>query len=314
MISFIQKLKNHGVDLVRKNVNILQINVGKMCNQACHHCHVEAGPKRTEIMKKNTIDTLLELLDKTPSINTIDLTGGAPELNPNFKYFVTELKKRNKHIINRCNLTILLENGQENTAEFLAKNNIEICASLPCYLEDNVNKQRGNGVFNKSITALQILNKLGYGKDLILNLVFNPQEINLPPAQDTLEIQYKNYLKEKFGIVFNNLFTITNMPIKRYKHYLKREKLYDKYMQILVDNFNIHAVNNVMCTELVSISWDGKIYDCDFNQMLEINPGNKETTIWNIDNFNNINNKISLANHCYGCTAGAGSSCGGSLI
>ena len=238
--SFREHITKENISLIRNNISILQINLGKLCNQACHHCHVEAGPKRTEIMSKETIDIILNLLDKAPNIETVDLTGGAPELNPHFKYLVTELTKRQKSIIDRCNLTILFEPGQGDLANFLAENKIEICASLPCYLEENVDGQRGKGVFNKSIEGLLLLNKLGYGKDpnLILNLVYNPSGINLPPEQKQLEEQYKIHLKEKYNIEFNSLFTITNMPIKRYLHSLIRDNLYEKYMQILNDNFN----------------------------------------------------------------------------
>jgi radical SAM/Cys-rich protein len=315
MLAFHQKLKDSNISLIRDNISTLQINLGKMCNQACHHCHVEAGPKRTEIMEKSTMDVILALLDKSPDIKVVDLTGGAPELNPNFKYLVTELKKRNKHIIDRCNLTILFEPNQEYLAEFLAEQKVEICASLPCYLEDNVDAQRGKGVFDKSIKALNLLNDLGYGtkENLTLNLVYNPQGINLSPNQATLEGQYKIYLEEKFGIRFNNLFTITNMPIKRFLHSLMRDNLYDKYMLSLTDNFNEAAANNVMCKDLISIGWDGQIYDCDFNQMLEIPLNNSQISIFDLDNFADLSKNIAIANHCYGCTAGGGSSCAGSL-
>ena len=316
MISFQEKLSENSLSLIRDNLNILQVNLGKLCNQACHHCHVEAGPKRTEIMTKKTIDRLLFLIDQTPEIKTIDLTGGAPEMNPHFRYLVKELKTRNKHIIDRCNLTILFEPGQEDLAEFLKDNNVEICASLPCYLEDNVDKQRGKGVFDKSIKALNKLNNLGYtaNNNLILNLVYNPQGINLPPGQKNLESQYKKFLKENFNISFNQLFTITNMPIKRFAHFLIRENLHEKYMKSLNDNFNPETISGLMCKNLISISWDGFLYDCDFNQMLEIPISNSQTSIWNIDSFNKAKKNIAVKNHCFGCTAGAGSSCSGTVI
>lgn len=317
MQSFEQTLRTHDISLKRDAINILQVNIGKLCNQACHHCHVEAGPNRIENMELKTIDRLLELLAKEPQIHTVDITGGAPELNPHFRYFVSEIRKTGKEVIDRCNLTVFFEDGQEDTAEFLAKNKVQISASLPCYIEDNVEAQRGKGVFGKSISALEKLNNLGYGKEdsgLILNLVYNPIGEYLPPAQAQLEADYKEHLRKEFGIDFNQLFTITNMPIKRYAHTLTRDGKMKDYMQLLSDNFNPQAANEVMCGELVSISWDGKIYDCDFNQMLEIPLNWKPENIWNIEKFNNIKPDIAVANHCFGCTAGAGSSCTGALL
>lgn len=314
--TFVQNLSNHKLYIKRNSISTLQINIGKRCNQACHHCHVEAGPKREENMDLKTISRILELVNKTPSIKTVDITGGAPELNPHFRHFVENSKKLNKNIIDRCNLTILLEKGQEDTALFLAKNNVEIIASLPCYEENNVNKQRGRYVFNKSIKALKILNSIGYGKkdsDLILNLVYNPVGEHLPPEQLQLELDYKKSLKDKYNIEFNSLFTITNMPINRYAHSLKRNNKYDNYMKLLMDNFNTQAIDNVMCKNLVSIAWDGVIYDCDFNQMLGIDLKSK-ITIWDITNFNEVSKNITLADHCYACTAGSGSSCTGVLV
>ncbi len=293
--------------------SILQINVGKLCNLACHHCHVEAGPNRTEIMEKATIDRLITVLDNSPSITTVDLTGGAPELNPFFKELVIALKQRNLHIINRCNLTVLTEVGQEDTARFLADNHVEIVASLPCYSELNVDKQRGKGSFSKSIIVLQMLNQLGYGRQeqLPLNLVYNPIGASLPPAQDILEQDYRERLAVEFDIHFNHLLTITNMPIKRFEHQLIREKGLNDYMQLLFDNFNAQAGESIMCRDLVSISWDGKLYDCDFNQMLEM-PIENQFSLWDINSFNDIANlAINTESHCYGCTAGSGSSCSG---
>jgi len=315
MKSFQTIVKENNISLIRDKLSILQINLGKMCNQACHHCHVEAGPKRTEIMEKETIEVILDLLDNAPYIKTIDLTGGAPELNPHFKYLIKELKKRQKHIIDRCNLTILFEPYMEDLAQFLSMQEVEICASLPCYLEDNVDSQRGQGVFKKSIEGLKLLNKLGYGikENLILNLVYNPQGINLPPPQTSLEEQYKKYLKKELNIEFNHLFAITNMPIKRFLHTLKRDGQYEEYMNILHTNFNPEAAQNVMCKTLISIGYDGQIYDCDFNQMLEIPLGNKKTSIFDIKDFSHLSNNIAINNHCYGCTAGSGSSCTGSI-
>lgn len=316
-VNFAKTLAEHNIILKRQEIKILQVNIGKICNQACHHCHVESGPKRTENMELETVDRLLELLAKEPDIHTVDITGGAPELNKHFRYFAAAIRKMGKEVIDRCNLTVLFEPNQEDTAEFLAENKIQIVASLPCYLEDNVNKQRGGGVFDKSIKALQQLNALGYGKSdsgLTLNLVYNPVGEHLPPAQKPLEDDYKKYLKEKFDIEFNQLFTITNMPIKRYAHMLEREGRIEDYMKLLTDNFNPQAALGVMCLELVSVSYDGRLYDCDFNQMLEIPLNWKARTIWDIESFSEIEPDIAVASHCFGCTAGAGSSCGGALI
>jgi radical SAM/Cys-rich protein len=290
--------------------------MGKLCNQACHHCHVEAGPNRTENMTEKTVLRLLELLEKSPHIHTVDITGGAPELNPYFKMFVSGIKKMDKHVIDRCNLTVLFEKGQEKTAIFLAENDVEVVASLPCYSKENLEAQRGKGVFGKSIDALVLLNTLGYGQEdtgLFLNLVYNPVGAHLPPAQDQLEKDFKQHLKEDFNIDFNNLYTITNMPIKRYLHMLEREDKYEDYMQLLVDNFNVNAAKNVMCKNLISIGYDGQIYDCDFNQMLELPIKNKQT-IWDIGTFEESSKDIVLADHCYGCTAGSGSSCSGTTL
>jgi radical SAM/Cys-rich protein len=295
----------------------LQINIGKRCNQACHHCHVESGPNRTENMELPTIDRLLELLASASGTKIVDITGGAPELNPHFRCFVNEVRAMGKTVIDRCNLTIFFEEGQERTAEFLAKNCVEVVASLPCYLEEHVDAQRGNGTFNKSIEALKLLNSLGYGIEgsgLVLNLVHNPVGIHLPPDQKQLESDYRVYLKEKFCIIFNSLFTITNMPIKRYAHMLKRMGKMSEYMQLLKDNFNPNAAEGVMCANMLSIGWDGKIYDCDFNQMLDIPLNGKPVTIWDIDNFSSVDTEIAFADHCFGCTSGAGSSCGGALL
>ena len=310
-------LSHHNITFQRLHINTLQVNIGKRCNQACHHCHVESGPNRTENMELATIERLLALLAEAPQIHTVDVTGGAPEMNPHFRYFVKEVHKLGKQIIDRCNLTILFEPNQEDTAEFLADNGVIIVASLPCYQKDNVNKQRGRGTFDKSIAALNKLNALGYGKpdsDLELNLVYNPVGEHLPPAQQQLEADYHQHLYDNFGIVFNQLYTITNMPIKRYAHALNRDGKLKEYMQLLIDNFNPDAANSVMCTELVSVGWDGQLYDCDFNQMLEIPLNDKRQSIWDIKSLNKVDQGIAIGNHCYGCTAGAGSSCGGALL
>ncbi|HEV7674723.1 MAG TPA: arsenosugar biosynthesis radical SAM (seleno)protein ArsS [Candidatus Angelobacter sp.] len=316
-VAFGDTLRQHGVaELQRREVTTLQINVGKLCNQACHHCHVEAGPRRTEIMPANVAEHIMKLLAATPSIQTVDITGGAPELNANFRALVSEARRIEKHVIDRCNLTVLFEPEQETLAEFLAAHYVEITASLPCYTESNVDQQRGKGAFEKSIRALRLLNAIGYGEPgsgLALNLVYNPLGDSLPPPQEKLEADYKRELRDNFGIEFNRLFTITNMPIKRFAEYLLREGRHESYMALLANHFNPATVDKLMCRDLVSIGWDGKIYDCDFNQMLDLEtPDGK--TIWEIDSFAEFaKSPIATDSHCFGCTAGAGSSCGGSL-
>lgn len=315
--SFGERLAEHGQRLTRGRMNTLQINVGKLCNQACHHCHVEAGPKRTEIMTWETMERLLALVEQSPDLKTVDLTGGAPEMNPHFRPFVRALRQRGVQVIDRCNLTVLFEPGHEDTAEFLAEQGVQIVASLPCYSRENVEKQRGKGVFDRSIRALQLLNSLGYGKPdtgLTLDLVYNPGGAFLPPSQEALQNDYHRELRELFDIRFNALYTITNMPIKRFLHDLEREGKYAEYMQLLVDSYNPSAAETVMCRELVSISWDGAVYDCDFNQMLEIPIGNRSTSIWDVTRLEELAQRpIAVDNHCFGCTAGAGSSCSGAL-
>ncbi|MDQ2712348.1 MAG: arsenosugar biosynthesis radical SAM protein ArsS [Acidobacteriota bacterium] len=315
-MNFSSTLAQHGKDLRRTSVDTLQINVGKVCNQACQHCHVEAGPKRTESMTRETAERVLELLSNTPNIKIVDITGGAPELNPNFRSLVEESRRLHKKVIDRCNLTILLEPGFENLPHFLAAHDVEVTASLPCYTPENVNKQRGRGVFERSIRALQILNRLGYGRPgshLNLNLVFNPGGASLPPPQDALELDYKKHLLEKFGIEFHRLLTITNMPIRRFSDFLIRIGKQEQYSNLLRDNFNPATVDHLMCRSLVSISWDGRLYDCDFNQMLEM-PIPGSVSVWDLESLQSvIDGPIHVADHCFGCTAGAGSSCGGKL-
>lgn len=310
-------LRRHGItQLKRRTLTTLQINVGKLCNQACHHCHVEAGPRRTEIMPAEVAERVLALLAATPSVETVDITGGAPELNPNFRRLVTESRRMGKQVIDRCNLTVLLEPGEEDLLEFMAANAVEITASLPCYTESNVDKQRGKGVFEKSVHALRLLNAAGYGQPgqkLVLNLVYNPLGASLPPAQEKLEADYKRQLRENFGIEFNRLFTITNMPIKRFADMLLREGRQQAYMELLANHFNPATVEHLMCRDLVSVGWDGKLYDCDFNQMLDMETP-ESRTIWQIESFSELAmREIASGSHCFGCTAGAGSSCGGSL-
>lgn len=296
------------------NIDILQINVGKMCNQVCKHCHVDAGPDRKEIMTQETMQHCIDVLSKY-DIGTVDLTGGAPELNPDFKWLVDEIKKLNKHVMVRSNLTILESNGFEDYTEFMANHTVEIISSLPFYKKSFTDKQRGEGVFEKSISAIKKLNNLGYGKKgtgLIFNLVYNPVGAFLPPSQQGLENDYKRELFNNFGVVFNNLYTITNMPISRFLDYLIQSGNYETYMQKLVDSFNPSAAANVMCKFTLSVGWDGDLYDCDFNQMLELNLNHGAPR--NIKDFDLqalVNRRIITGQHCYGCTAGAGSSCGG---
>lgn len=303
--------------LTAPSLTTLQVNLGKLCNQACTHCHVEAGPKRTENMTTATVDRLLHLMKASKGLTTLDLTGGAPELNPEFRRLVQEAKGLGLHVIDRCNLTVLSEPGQEDTAQFLADHGVEVVASLPCYSEANVDKQRGKGVFGKSITALQTLNALGYGQEgsgLRLTLVYNPGGAFLPPDQGALEADYRARLFRDFGIVFSQLFTITNMPIKRFAWQLNRAGDLERYMDLLVSSFNPGTVEGLMCRTQLSVSWDGKLYDCDFNQMLEL-PIEHGDTLDTIDSFHQVLNRpIVTRGHCFGCTAGAGSSCGGTLL
>lgn len=311
-INFEDVLGDYNLSVQRKEVRVLQLNIGKRCNQNCIHCHVDAGPHRTEVMDRTTMDRVLELLSRTTSIQTVDITGGAPELNPDFSYLVNELRLLNKTIIERSNLTVFFEWGQQDTPQFLADNRVRIIASLPCYLEENVNEQRGNNVYKKSIAALKILNHLGYGKKesgLILDLVYNPLGNNLPPDQNDLESDYKLYLKNTYDIEFNRLLTITNMPIKRYAQMLIREGKYESYMRLLIENFNPDTTQNLMCRELLSVGWDGKIYDCDFNQAIGVPLKKRSHTIWDTFDLNMIGVDIAFSNYCFGCTAGNGSSC-----
>lgn len=327
--TFAARLTADGQTLRRRTLKTLQINVGKMCNLACHHCHVEAGPKRKEIMTWETMQQIVSWLDahgKEVGIETVDVTGGAPEMNPNFKPFVEALTSRGYHILDRLNLTILLEPGYEDMIPFFVKHNIELVASLPCYLEDNVDKQRGQGVYHESIDVLQKLNAAGYGlpeSTLRLDLVYNPVGYGLPPAQAQLEIDYKRELLARYNIHFHTLWTITNMPIKRFEHALRRDKKYNIYMDKLTSAHRAENVANVMCRDLVSIGWQGSVYDCDFNQMLQMpldGPGGEEhfveansKKLWDFTPAELFDRDIRTANHCFGCTAGAGSSCTGAL-
>jgi radical SAM/Cys-rich protein len=296
----------------------LQINTGKLCNLTCIHCHVNAGPKRKEIIKRTTIDRILDWL-KTTDISMVDLTGGAPEMIPDFKYFIEQLRAlpQVETIIDRCNLTILVEPGYEDIAAFLAKHRITIIASMPCYEATNVNAQRGEGVFDASIRGLQILNSLGYGRDasLRLDLVFNPNGASLPPDEQELEADYKRELKAHFDIDFNSLFAITNMPIARFKSWLKNNNKLEDYMTLLRNAFNPGAVEGLMCRDTLSIGWMGEVFDCDFNQQLGMQWKNgKPLFLWDIDPAGLENREIAVGDHCFGCTAGAGSSCQGAVV
>lgn len=304
-------------DITRNKLEVLQVNLGYLCNLSCTHCHVNAGPNRTELMDKVTINKILDYID-LHNIQTLDLTGGAPEMNPHFKYLVRSALDKGVKVIDRCNLTILLEPGYQDLPEFLAENQVEIVASLPCYMEDNVDKQRGKGTFNASISALKKLNELGYGQpdtDLILNLVFNPQDASLPPEQKALELSYKQHLKGQFEIVFNQLFAMTNLPIQRFGSVLISKGKFDEYIQLLKDNFLQQNLDNLMCKNTLSIDWQGYVYDCDFNQMLQLPLGENKQKL-HIDDLSDQSLKgqsIKTLQHCYGCTAGQGSSCGGAL-
>ncbi len=301
-------------EIYRNKLKTAQVNLGYRCNQACLHCHVNASPKRKEEMSKNVMLDTLRFID-IYNIKSIDLTGGAPELNKNFRYFVRELKKMGCHVIDRCNLTILLEKGQCGLAEFLRENDVEIVASLPCYIGENVDKQRGKNVFQSSIEALRLLNGLGYGfnENLKLNLVYNPSGPELPPSQVKLKSDYVKYLSEKYKVYFNDLYTITNMPIARFGSTLISKNKFNGYMKLLKSSFCEETVKNVMCKSLISIDYKGFIYDCDFNQMLKIKMRNGSPNVKDMPNILS-GQKISTGDHCYGCTAGSGSSCGGSLL
>ena len=301
----------------RSTLDTLQVNLGYLCNQQCLHCHVDASPRRTEIMSIDTINDVLAFIEKK-NIKTLDLTGGAPEMNPNFSLLVKRAKKLGVHVVDRCNLTILLEKGFENTVSFLAENEVEVIASMPCYLEENVDAQRGKGVFDGSIEGLKLLNNHGYGEDerLQLNLVYNPQGINLPPGQKELELNYKKELKQRYDISFNHLFTITNMPIKRFGSTLVSKGLFEEYMQLLKGSYSKENLSGVMCRTTLSVDWQGYVYDCDFNQMLDLPLGSsaESTHINNLLQCDVSGQDIAIMDHCYGCTAGQGSSCGGALI
>ena len=304
--------------LARQRLETVQVNVGYRCNQACLHCHVNAGPTRKEMMDRETVNDILSLLDANAAKN-LDITGGAPELNPHFRYLAAEAHRLGVHVMDRCNLTILEEPGQEDLAEFLAGIGAEIVASLPCYLEDNVDAQRGKGVFASSIRGLRRLNELGYGEPgsgRTLNLVYNPQGASLPPPQAELEVDYKTHLEREFGVRFNQLYTLTNMPIQRFGSMLISKGQFEDYMDLLRDAYREENLASVMCRTLISVDWKGYVYDCDFNQMLGLpsRVGDRPRShVRDLIGSDFEDNPIMVADHCYGCTAGQGSSCGGAL-
>ncbi len=307
----------HSFPLIKKeHIETLQINIGLKCNQACKHCHVNSHPLRTEKMSYEIISLIPKVIEKY-GIKTLDITGGAPEMHPEFRNLITTLSDKNIDIIDRCNLTIFFEDGFEDLPQFLAENNVIVTASLPCYEKDNVEFQRGYGVFDKSINALKILNHLGYGKQkegLQLNLVYNPVNPILPPSQEILEADYKRILFEKYNISFNNLYTITNMPINRYADSLKRENKLDAYYKLLKENFNKNNLENLMCKKTISVNWQGQIYDCDFNQQINLKGNKGPKTLSDLVNKSfKFNYGVAVKEHCFACTAGAGSSCGGTL-
>ena len=319
MEPFAHRIHLSGKDFNRRGVDVLQVNMGKYCNLACIHCHVESGPNRTELMSRETVDAVLHFLERT-TIPTVDITGGAPELNPSFDYLVESAVGLGRHVMDRCNLTVIFEPGKDYLPEFFKRHRVELVCSLPCYSQENVDRQRGKGTFELSIRALQIFNNLGYGQSesgLALNLVYNPVGPHLPPPQDQLEQDYKRILKEKFGIIFNRLYCLSNMPITRYATHLKLRGEYEQYMELLENSFNASTLDQVMCRNLISVGWEGTIYDCDFNQMLDLPIRDADGKALNIstlsvDQVQHL--PVTVGDHCYACTAGSGSSCGGALV
>jgi radical SAM/Cys-rich protein len=319
MQPFAEKLQRAGRSLSRRAVDTLQVNLGRYCNLACIHCHVESGPSRTEMMSRETVDAVLRFLAAT-NIPTLDITGGAPELHRDFDYLVESAHGLGRHVMDRCNLTVIFEPGKDYLPEFFKRHQVELICSLPCYSQENVDKQRGKGTFDLSIQALRRLNELGYGQadsNLVLNLVYNPVGPHLPPPQAILEQDYKRILGEQFGIVFHQLYCLTNMPITRYATHLKLRGEYDDYTEMLERSFNTATLDQVMCRNLISIGWDGSIYDCDFNQMLDLRFRDRAGKALNIASLaldQILDRPITIGDHCYACTAGCGSSCGGALV
>ena len=319
MQPFAETLRLSGNGLTRRALDVLQVNMGRYCNQSCIHCHVESGPNRREMMSRGTVDAVLRFLAAT-EIPTLDITGGAPELNPAFDYLVESAIGLKRHVMDRCNLTVIFEPGKEYLPEFFHRHRVELVCSLPCYTEENVDRQRGKGTFDLSIRALKIFNDLGYGQagsGLTLNLVYNPVGPHLPPPQNKLEEDYKRELREKFGIEFNHLYCLSNMPITRYETHLKLRDEYEQYMGLLERSFNAATLDQLMCRSLISVGWEGTIYDCDFNQMLDwpIRDGEGKALHISTLSLDQVEHAaIMVGNHCYACTAGSGSSCGGALV
>lgn len=313
LVSFRSTLPAEGLRSI--NIDTLQVNVGKLCNQACKHCHVDAGPNRTEIITRDVIEACLGVIERH-RIQTLDITGGAPELVPDFRFLVESARNLDAKVIVRHNLTVMFEKGQDDLPDFFAKNNVEVVCSLPYFQEQQTDAQRGRGVFEKSIDGLKLLNKIGYGIDpkLVLDLVYNPVGAFLPPEQSSIEEDFRRELADRYGIVFNNLFTITNMPIARYLDWLRRSGNESAYMARLVNAFNPATLDGLMCRTMLSVDWRGYLYDCDFNQMLGLNiSGELPTSIFDLDYTRLRERQIITDDHCFGCTAGSGSSCGGAV-
>lgn len=319
MQAFAEKVHSSGGDFTRRAVDTLQVNLGRYCNLACIHCHVESGPTRKEMMSRENVESVLEFFSRS-EIPTLDITGGAPELHPDFDYLVAAARRLGRHVMDRCNLTVIFEPGKDYLPGFFKRHGVELVCSLPCYSQENVDQQRGKGTFDASIRALQRFNEIGYGQvdsGLVLNLVYNPVEPHLPPPQEKLEGDYKRILHERYGIVFNQLFCLSNMPITRYATHLKLRGEYQRYMELLQTNFNLQTLDQVMCRNLVSIGWEGSVYDCDFNQMLDLaitDADGKRLHISSVTMKQVANRAIIVGDHCYACTAGSGSSCGGALV
>lgn len=319
--AFIQRISEAGYDSLKPApLEIFQLNIGKLCNQTCAHCHVDAGPdKKEENMSRETLEKCLKIIENIPTVHTVDITGGAPEMNPNFRWFVEACHQMGKKVMNRCNLTIIVSNKKYNDLPlFFAENKVHVVSSLPYFSKSRTDSQRGDGVFDDSIKALKMLNEIGYGKEktgLQLDLVYNPSGAFLPSGQESLQAEFKRQLKRKYNIEFNNLFAITNLPISRFLDYLLQTDNYADYMQMLIEAFNPATLDGLMCRNTISVSWDGYLYDCDFNQMLGTKVDAKNAS--HIDSFDLeklADRKIVLNQHCYGCTAGAGSSCGGEIV
>ena len=319
MQPFAQKLHLNGNGLSRRTIDALQVNMGRYCNQACIHCHVEAGPTRKEMMSRDTVEAVLRFLSGS-KIPTLDITGGAPELHKDFDYLVESAAGLGRQVMDRCNLTVIFEPGKDYLPEFFRRHRVELVCSLPCYTEQKVDQQRGKGTFDLSIRALQLFNQLGYGRPesgLVLNLVYNPVGPHLPPPQEKLEQDYKRILRDRFGIEFNRLYCLSNMPITRHAMHLKLRGEYDRYMQLLESNFNAATLDQVMCRNLISVGWDGSVYDCDFNQVLDLpltDGSGARLRISSLTLDQVAHREIITGDHCFACAAGAGSSCGGALV